>query len=122
MKKYLAGICLLSFGCRPCADSNFKAKFQNQIEKLELLKFEGVSLQNSTDSIDVASQTVFLITGVKPKILRNFSYAYYEDDFKNDSIKWSNWYEQNKCNVNEAFFDSIYLKAKVTYQEEPRSR
>jgi hypothetical protein len=101
--KFLIAFCLIGLGCRPCINRDFQLKFQNQIKKLELLKSEGVSLHNSTDSIDIASETLFLITGIKAKISRNYTFLYYADDFKNDSIKWNNWYEQNKCKVNEAF-------------------
>lgn len=108
---------MLFFGCKPCADSGFYLKFQNQIRKMELLKSEGISVKNSTDSVDIASQTLFLITGVKAKISRNYTFLYYHDDFKNDSLQWNNWYVQNKCKVTEAFFDSIYSQVTLNYKK-----
>jgi hypothetical protein len=124
MAKFLIGvkclftICLLTLACHHSVDNNFKIKFQNQISKLELLKSEGISLRNTTDSVNIASQTLFLITGVEPKISRNFSYVYYEDDFRSDSIKWSNWYQQNKLKAREYFFDSVYSKVLLKYKSE----
>ncbi|HEV8283908.1 MAG TPA: hypothetical protein VGQ09_06345 [Chitinophagaceae bacterium] len=116
MIKYFITVFLLYFGCRPCVDGNFQSKFQNQIKKLELLKSEGVSLKNSTDSIDIASETLFLITGIEAKISRNYTFLYSNEDFKNDSLKWNNWYEQNKCKVSDELFDSIYSKVVLKYK------
>lgn len=116
MIKFVITFSLIGMGCRPCIDRNFQLKFQKQIKKLELLKSEGVSLQNSTDSINIASETLFSITGIKAKISRNFTFLYNANDFTSDSIKWNNWYEQNKCEVNETSFDSIYSRVFLAYK------
>jgi hypothetical protein len=108
---------VLALGCRPCEDIRFKSKFQNQIRKLEMLKSYGVSAANTTDSIDIASNTLFLITGTKAKISRNYTYLYYHEDFTTDSTKWNRWYEENRCKVTEALFDSIYSIVIESYKK-----
>jgi hypothetical protein len=110
---------ILFLFCSACSseiDKKFQVKLQNQIQKLELLKSDGVSQQNGVDSIKIAAETLLLITGIRAKVFENYTLLYHPDDFHNDSIKWNNWYEQNKYTAKESLFDSIYSKVLVTYK------
>lgn len=115
MKSFIT-LLLICSACSSTIDKKFQVKFQNQIQKLEILKSNGVSPQNSADSVKIADETLFLITGIRAKIFKNYTLLYRPDDFHNDSIKWNSWYEQNKFIATEALFDSIYSKVLITYK------
>jgi hypothetical protein len=108
---------LLFDSCYQCPDKNFEAKFNNTIKTLELLKTEGITPRNNIDSIKIASQILTSLTGIRPHIAYNYTVTYLEKDFENDSNEWHKWYEENKCKMNEAMFDSTALKVRANYQK-----
>jgi hypothetical protein len=116
MIKIIFFLFLFSESCHQCDDKNFDAKFKYTINKLELLKSEGISFQNTIDSIKISSQILSSLTGIKPHISFDYTVTYLEKDFKNDSTKWYRWHEKNKCSVTVATFDSIASKVRSNYQ------
>ena len=118
MIKYILAMCLLFGECQKCPGKKFELKFQETIKRLELLKSNGITPDNTVDSIKIASQVITTLTGIKPNISYDYTVVYLEKDFENDTSQWSKWYQENKCKVNEAKFDSIYKRVKLTYKNE----
>ena len=117
MSKYILAISLLFAGCRnQCPDKKFAEKFENTIKTLELLKSNGITQNNNLDSINIADQIITSLTGIRPHISHDYTVAYLEKDFKNDTTEWHKWYEENKCKVNETTFDSTALRIRSNYK------
>ena len=118
MSKYILVMSLL-FGCsNECPDKKFAEKFEKTINTLELLKSKGITQSNNLDSINIASQIITALTGVRPNLSHDYTVAYLEENFKNDTTQWRKWYEENKCKVNEATFDSTALRVRSNYKQQ----
>jgi hypothetical protein len=50
------------------------------------------------------------LTKIAAKISYNYTIIYESKTFTMDSIRWTKWYETNKCKITESMFDSICLK------------
>ena len=110
MIKFLLLGYLLIISCQNCEDKNFQKKFVKTINTLHLFVSNGLNETNNLDSVKIAGRMLYTLTNIKAGISYNYTIIYERKTFTMDSIKWTKWYEKNKCKMTESMFDSVYLK------------